>query len=73
MSNSSDELNKILERYAIDDKWRAAWLAKSAKPDYGRLCSTQEYIDRRAQRANTRIGELFRQIDHIVQNTGEQL
>lgn len=61
-----DELEKLHQRYVIDDKWRAAWNAKSYKADYGRLCSVQEYIDKRAQQANLRIAALIEKVNYYL-------
>lgn len=63
---ADDELEKLRQRYVIDDKWRAAWNAKSCKADYGRLCTVQEYIDKRAQRANLRIAALIKKVNYYL-------
>lgn len=61
-----NELQALKARYLIDVKWRDAWLAKANKKDNGRLCTQQEYIDKRAQRANRRIAVIIDKVNALL-------
>jgi len=59
-----DLIEKLKNRYEIDFRWRAAWgIFAHKKESCGRLQSKQEYIERRAKIADTRIAALMIQYD----------
>ncbi len=55
----------LKQRYEVDFKWRDAWTRLADKADPGRLAVTQEYIERRAMKANIRIKKLMEEYDYL--------
>ena len=59
------EAAEFRSRYNLDDFWRTGWNRFANKPERNRLQTKQEYIERRANMANRRIGKLMRDYDLI--------